>query len=63
MMNYLFFTLGFFLLAFIFMAVGVILSNKSLKGSCGGLASMFGCFLCEKKKSCSRENEKNDDKL
>lgn len=43
---------GIFALAFAGMAVGVIFSNRSIKGSCGGLASMPGqdgksiCELC-----------------
>lgn len=44
--------LGIFALAIAGMAVGVIFSNRSIKGSCGGLASMPGqdgksiCELC-----------------
>ena len=39
------------------MAVGVILSNKQLKGSCGGLNKVIGedCMFCEKKDEC-KEN-------
>jgi len=36
------------------MALGVILSNKELKGSCGGLGAVMGddCMYCEKKDEC-----------
>ncbi len=43
-----------FLLVFIAMAVGVILSNKPIKGSCGGIGALFGytgCMFCDKKKT------------
>ncbi len=48
--------LGIFMLAMAGMSVGVIVRNKALKGSCGGLASMPGadgqsiCDLCTKPK-------------
>ncbi|HUG18252.1 MAG TPA: (Na+)-NQR maturation NqrM [Planctomycetaceae bacterium] len=40
MMNNFLIALGVFLVAVIGMAIGVIFSNKRIKGSCGGLASM-----------------------
>ena len=41
------------------MAVGVIFSNRKLKGSCGGLGAIMGedCMFCDKKEEC--EEEKN----
>lgn len=46
-----FVVIGFALMG---MAIGVILSNKRLKGSCGGLGAVMGddCDFCEKKDKC-----------
>ena len=44
------FTLGIFAVALIGMAIGVIVSNRRIKGSCGGLANMRdpqGNIMCE----------------
>jgi len=46
-------TLLFMILATTLMAVGVIFSGKSLKGSCGGLGKIMG----EKCDNCNRSNE------
>lgn len=54
-MNMMLITLAVFGVAFIGMAIGVILSNKVLKGSCGGIGALFGssaCDMCEKKERC-----------
>jgi hypothetical protein len=55
-------TLGFFAVALAGMAVGVILSNRRLKGSCGGLGTIrdeHGRSMCEgcttPAENCSRK--------
>ncbi|QDU81863.1 hypothetical protein Pla110_36140 [Polystyrenella longa] len=43
-------TLGIFLIAVIAMSVGVLISNRSIKGTCGGLANMTdgeGHSICD----------------
>lgn len=50
-------TLVVFLLAVIAMAVGVIVSDRCIKGSCGGIGALFGsdfnaCEVCDKKDDC-----------
>ena len=52
-------TLGVMLLTIAGMAVGVIFSNKKLKGSCGGLNKVLGddCMFCEKKDQSSDEKK------
>tara|TARA_R110002095_G_scaffold195251_1_gene173776 strand:- start:591 stop:773 length:183 start_codon:yes stop_codon:yes gene_type:complete len=53
-MNIFFITFVFFLLFVAAMAVGVIFSNRKIKGSCGGLNNVDGlegdCLLCSNKK-------------
>lgn len=52
-------------IAFIFvmlaMAVGVILNNRAIKGSCGGLNDIDGlegaCDICEIKSQCKRRRQ------
>ena len=46
-----FFTFGLLLLIMLGMALGVILMNKTIKGSCGGLNAISGadkCVVCSK---------------
>lgn len=48
-----------FLAVMLVMAIGVILGNREIKGSCGGLNSIEGlsgaCDICEGKKECERK--------
>lgn len=53
MMTTILFALGVFALAFSGMAVGVIFSNRCIKGSCGGLANMEGAEDCSACGGCS----------
>ncbi len=54
MINNFLIALGVFLIAVVGMAIGVIVSNKRIKGSCGGLAAMKDangrsiCDVCTK---------------
>jgi hypothetical protein len=56
-MNIIFITVAVFAIAFTGMAIGVILSNKVIKGSCGGIANLLGksgCDVCELKDRCEK---------
>ena len=57
-MNIFIITFVVFFLVMIAMAVGVIVNNRAIKGSCGGLNDIEGlkgaCDICEGKKQCSR---------
>ena len=56
-----FITFCVFLLAMIAMSIGVILGNRAIKGSCGGLNDIDGldgaCDICEIKEQCTRRRK------
>lgn len=60
-MNLFLITFSVFVLVMLAMAVGVIVSNRSIKGSCGGLNDIEGlrgaCDICEGKKVCKRRRQ------
>lgn len=53
MMTTILLALGIFALAFAGMAVGVIFSNRCIKGSCGGLSNLEGAESCSACGACS----------
>lgn len=59
LMNYIFVTLGILGVVIFGMALGVIFSNKPLKGSCGGLGKIMGnkCDYCGKSGECKKRKE------
>tara|TARA_R110002095_G_C4231818_1_gene238119 strand:+ start:1666 stop:1899 length:234 start_codon:yes stop_codon:yes gene_type:complete len=61
MMTTVLFALGIFVLAFLGMAVGVIFSNRCIKGSCGGLANLDGADSCSQCGGCSVSGQKQKD--
>ncbi len=59
-MNIVLITTGVFAIAFIGMAIGVIISNRAIKGSCGGIANLMGesgCDICEMKDKCEKSGK------
>ena len=56
-----FITFCVFMLAIAAMSVGVIISNRSIKGSCGGLNDIDGlegaCDICKIKEQCKRHRK------
>ena len=52
-------TLGFFLVIFAAMAVGYIFQNKTLAGSCGGLASVGIDKSCNCDNPCEKRQERD----
>lgn len=56
-MNMVLITLTVFLVAFSGMAIGVIISNRRIKGSCGGIGAIMGesaCDICAFKDKCEK---------
>ena len=57
-MHLFFITFGVFIFVMIAMAIGVLIKNQAIKGSCGGLNDIEGlkgaCDICEGKKACSK---------
>jgi len=51
-------TLGFFLVVVLAMAVGYIFQQKSIAGSCGGLASMGIDKACDCDNPCDKRLER-----
>ncbi len=51
-----------FALVMLGMAVGVIVNNRAIKGSCGGLNDIDGlegaCDICEVKEQCKRRKQR-----
>lgn len=58
MMSTVLLALGIFVLAFLGMAVGVIFSNRCIKGSCGGLNNIEGAEGCSACGGCSVSDQK-----
>lgn len=59
-MNMILITVCVFAVAFAGMAIGVIISNRSIKGSCGGIANLMGesgCDICELKDRCEKSGK------
>ncbi|NND81621.1 MAG: (Na+)-NQR maturation NqrM [Gammaproteobacteria bacterium] len=60
-MNVFLITFFVFILVMLGMSLGVILSNREIKGSCGGLNDIDGlsgaCDICEGKKLCKKRRE------
>ena len=51
----------FFSLLFAGMAIGVILANKPVKGSCGGIGASGDCGLCGKSRQCRKDEADGDE--
>lgn len=64
-MEIFFVTLAILLVCVGGMAVGVIISKRELKGSCGGLGKVIGedCMFCEKKEECTENPDQARDCL
>jgi hypothetical protein len=53
-------TIGFFAVLMLMMAVGVIFSNKPLKGSCGGVGTECACLEAGTPDACKTNLEGED---
>lgn len=54
-MNVFIITISVFIIAFTGMAVGVIIADRRIKGSCGGIGAIMGksaCDVCSMKEKC-----------
>ncbi len=59
-MNIMLITVAVFGIAFFGLAIGVIISNRTIKGSCGGIANLMGesgCDICELKDKCEKSGK------
>jgi len=60
-MNTFFFSFVVFAVVMTAMAIGVIVCNRAIKGSCGGLNDIDGlegaCDICEVKSQCKRRKK------
>jgi len=59
-MNTFIITISAFIVAFTGMAIGVIISNKRIKGSCGGIGALMGgsaCDICELQDKCEKSGK------
>jgi hypothetical protein len=59
-MNIMLITVAVFGIAFFGLAIGVIVSNRTIKGSCGGIANLMGesgCDICELKDKCEKSGK------
>jgi len=54
-------TFAVFALMLSAMSMGVIIANRRIKGSCGGLASIIGlertCDICEHRSKCTQSKQ------
>jgi uncharacterized protein len=59
LLTYFLITFGILVACLMGMALGVIFSNKPLKGSCGGLGRIMGksCEICGKKEECQKRKQ------